>query len=83
MAGVSGTKENIQAMAAMGMGLLAGSVMMSLTLIWGSIVIFGHYDILPNSQKNKSFNLTGFNLFLLDSKIQLLIQNNFDELIIV
>ncbi|XP_021907729.1 sodium/calcium exchanger NCL1-like [Carica papaya] len=60
VAGVSGTKENIQAMAAMGMGLLAGSVMMSLTLIWGSIVIFGHYDILPNSQKNKSFNLTGY-----------------------
>lgn len=49
VSGLSGSKENIQSSAAMGMGLVAGSVMMSLTLIWGSVVIFGSHDISNTS----------------------------------
>ncbi|XP_057985373.1 sodium/calcium exchanger NCL2-like [Hevea brasiliensis] len=65
VAGVSGTADTVESMAEMGMGLLAGSVIMNLTLIWGSVVAFGSYNLSEtstssNTQNQKKFSLTGY-----------------------
>ncbi|CAK7345835.1 unnamed protein product [Dovyalis caffra] len=43
----------------MSMGFLAGSTMMSLAIIWGSVIAFGSYDLRPtpstNLENKKSF----------------------------
>lgn len=52
VSGISGNKENLQSSAAMGMGLVAGSVMLSLTFIWGSVVIVGSHDISKDSDND-------------------------------
>ncbi|KAF2303958.1 hypothetical protein GH714_025182 [Hevea brasiliensis] len=68
VAGVSGTADTVESMAEMGMGLLAGSVIMNLTLIWGSVVAFGSYNLSEtstssNTQNQKKFSLTGKSTF--------------------
>ncbi|KAL6198346.1 hypothetical protein ACLB2K_028138 [Fragaria x ananassa] len=63
--GVTGTAETAEAMATMNMGMVAGSAIMLLTLVWGSVVAFGSYDISesPTSSnrghKNR-FSITGY-----------------------
>lgn len=55
------------------MGLLAGSTVMLLTLIWGTCVIVGKCDLQDSvaidSQDTKGFSLTGMSFYL--SYIQL------------
>ncbi|KDP21052.1 hypothetical protein JCGZ_21523 [Jatropha curcas] len=65
VAGFSGTSDTVQSMAEMGMGLLAGSVIMNLTLIWGSVVAFGSYSLSQastssNTENQDKFSLTGY-----------------------
>ncbi|XWS18476.1 hypothetical protein CRYUN_Cryun32bG0046700 [Craigia yunnanensis] len=76
VSGVSASEETIQTMATISMGLLAGSTIMMLTLIWGSVIAFGSYDlsdtssssnpdnvdtsISTNANKKKPFSLTGY-----------------------
>ncbi|XP_042502304.1 sodium/calcium exchanger NCL-like isoform X1 [Macadamia integrifolia] len=45
VSGLSGTTETAQSQVLIGMGLLAGSTVMLLTLLWGSCVIVGKCDI--------------------------------------
>ncbi|KAJ9690607.1 hypothetical protein PVL29_012986 [Vitis rotundifolia] len=53
-------------MATMSMAMLAGSAVMQLTVIWGSCVFFGNYDISDSSTSSalennkKPFSLTGY-----------------------
>lgn len=65
MIGVTGSTDTIEALATMGMGLLAGSTIMLLTLIWGSVIAFGSYDLSQPSdssdiENKRPFSLTGF-----------------------
>ncbi|KAM7530622.1 hypothetical protein LguiB_034032 [Lonicera macranthoides] len=60
----SSTKDE-QAQAALGMGLIAGTSVMLLTLVWGSCVLFGSFDLSNSSpstdiQHNTLKTLTGF-----------------------
>ncbi|XP_057963600.1 sodium/calcium exchanger NCL [Malania oleifera] len=63
VSGLSGSKETAQSQVSVGMGLLAGSTVMLLTIIWGSCVIVGKCDIRDSvavdSQDTKRFSLTG------------------------
>ncbi|KAK9150395.1 hypothetical protein Syun_008704 [Stephania yunnanensis] len=63
VSGISGTKEAAQRQVLVGMGLLAGSTVMLLTLLWGSCVVIGKTDlngsIAIDSQDTKKFSLTG------------------------
>ncbi|KAI3975411.1 hypothetical protein MKX01_004498 [Papaver californicum] len=45
VSGISGTKEVAQEQVLVGMGLLAGSTVMLLTLLWGSCIVLGKCDI--------------------------------------
>lgn len=68
--GLSGSKETAQTQVSVGIGLLAGSTVLLLTLLWGSCLIVGKCD-LENSvaidQKDtKASSLTGFSA--VDSK---------------
>ena len=51
---LSGTKEAAQERATLGMGLVAGSTVMILTLIWGTAVILGSYDLSEATPIDKS-----------------------------
>ncbi|KAF0934484.1 hypothetical protein E2562_025561 [Oryza meyeriana var. granulata] len=62
--GLSGTKEVAQSQVLIGMGLLAGSTVMLLTLLWGSCVVVGKCDLSEDStaidsRDTKSFSLLG------------------------
>ncbi|CAN6689718.1 unnamed protein product [Malus baccata var. baccata] len=62
--GVTATTEAVEEMAEMSMSMLAGSSIMILTLIWGSVVAFGSSDLsesqtLSNPENKKPFSLTG------------------------
>ncbi|KAH7842326.1 hypothetical protein Vadar_004030 [Vaccinium darrowii] len=61
--GLSGSKETAQDQVSVGMGLLAGSIVMLLTLLWGSCVIVGKCDLEDANAKDeldtKGFSLTG------------------------
>ncbi|XP_047341988.1 sodium/calcium exchanger NCL-like [Impatiens glandulifera] len=63
VSGLSGTKETAQSQVSVGMGLLAGSTVMLLTIIWGTCVIVGKCDIeghfAVDGKNTKGFNLTG------------------------
>lgn len=64
MSAIGGSEDTVQTMAEMGMGLLAGSVIMNLTLTWGSVILFGSYNFsqTPTSSDTESqnkFSLTG------------------------
>ena len=63
--GLSGNTDTAESMALTGVSILAGSAVMNLTLIWGSCVVFGNYDISDSSTPSpletnkKPFSLTG------------------------
>ncbi|XP_071723670.1 sodium/calcium exchanger NCL-like [Rutidosis leptorrhynchoides] len=61
VSGLSGNPENAQSEVSVGMGLLAGSTVLLLTLIWGSCVIVGKCD-LGESRAIDGQNTKGFNL---------------------
>ncbi|TXG55070.1 hypothetical protein EZV62_020326 [Acer yangbiense] len=61
--GLSGSKETAQSQVSVGMGLLAGSTVMLLTILWGSCLIVGKCDIQGSTtvdlKDTKTFSLTG------------------------
>ncbi|GAV64038.1 Na_Ca_ex domain-containing protein/EF_hand_5 domain-containing protein [Cephalotus follicularis] len=63
VSGLSGDTETAQTQVSVGMGLLAGSTVMLLTVIWGSCVVVGKCDlqdsIAKDGQNTKGFHLTG------------------------
>ncbi|KAL2245465.1 uncharacterized protein LOC105165426 [Sesamum indicum] len=63
VSGLSGSVETAQSQVSVGMGLLAGSTVMLLTVIWGTCVVVGKCDIVNHvavdSQDTKGFSLTG------------------------
>ncbi|GMY31956.1 sodium/calcium exchanger NCL-like [Fagus crenata] len=62
VSGLSGTTETAQSQVSIGMGLLAGSTVMLLTVIWGSCVIVGKCDldgtVAKDTTDTKGFSLT-------------------------
>ncbi|XP_022976461.1 sodium/calcium exchanger NCL-like [Cucurbita maxima] len=62
VSGLAGSAEVAQSQVSVGMGLLAGSTVMLLTLIWGTCVIVGKCDlegsVAIDSQDTKGFSLT-------------------------
>ncbi|GAB4846527.1 hypothetical protein Ancab_025532 [Ancistrocladus abbreviatus] len=62
VSGLSGTKKTAQSKVSVGMGLLAGSTVMLLTVIWGSCVIVGKCDlqgwVAVDGKDTKGFKLT-------------------------
>ncbi|KAI3974827.1 hypothetical protein MKX01_014480, partial [Papaver californicum] len=60
---ISGTKEVAQEQVLVGMGLLAGSTVMLLTLLWGSCIVLGKCDIEDSTavdlKDTKRLSLTG------------------------
>ncbi|XP_062218736.1 sodium/calcium exchanger NCL2-like [Phragmites australis] len=63
VSGLSGTKEVAQSQVLIGMGLLAGSTVMLLTLLWGSCVVVGKCDLSENSTAIDSRDTKRFSLF--------------------
>ncbi|KAJ0101041.1 hypothetical protein Patl1_04784 [Pistacia atlantica] len=61
VSGLSGTKETAQSQVSVGMGLLAGSTVMLITVIWGSCVLVGKCDIQGSVAKDGQ-NMKGFSL---------------------
>ncbi|XP_058221561.1 sodium/calcium exchanger NCL-like [Rhododendron vialii] len=63
VSGLSGTTETAQSQVSVGMGLLAGSTVMLLTIIWGTCVIVGKCDIQDSiavdGKDTKGLSLTG------------------------
>ncbi|KAL1813043.1 hypothetical protein ACET3Z_023108 [Daucus carota] len=63
VSGLSGTVETAQAQVSVGMGLLAGSTVMLLTVIWGTCVVVGKCDIedsvARDGKDTKGFSLVG------------------------
>ncbi|KAL5972831.1 hypothetical protein ACLOJK_039637 [Asimina triloba] len=61
VSGISGSKEAAQHQVSIGMGLLAGSIVVLLTLLWGTCIVVGASDY-PSSvslAQRKQFFLTG------------------------
>uniref|UniRef100_A0A5B7A0T4 EF-hand domain-containing protein n=1 Tax=Davidia involucrata TaxID=16924 RepID=A0A5B7A0T4_DAVIN len=63
VSGLSGSTETAQSQVSVGMGLLAGSTVMLLTVIWGTCVLVGkcdlHESIALDGKDTKGFSLTG------------------------
>ncbi|XP_054812743.1 sodium/calcium exchanger NCL-like [Prosopis cineraria] len=63
VSGLSGSTETAQKQVSVGMGLLAGSTVLLLTIIWGTCVIVGKCDIedsiAKDSQDTRGFSLIG------------------------
>ncbi|PRQ31082.1 putative sodium/calcium exchanger membrane region, EF-hand domain pair [Rosa chinensis] len=63
VSGLSGSTETAQSQVSVGIGLLAGSTVLVLSLIWGSCVVVGKCDIENSTAKDKEdtkgFNFTG------------------------
>lgn len=63
VSGLSGSTATAQEQVSVGMGLLAGSTVMLLTVIWGSCVVVGKCDIedslAVDTHDTKGFSLTG------------------------
>ncbi|KAL7129480.1 hypothetical protein ABFS83_13G069000 [Erythranthe nasuta] len=63
VSGLSGSVETAQSQVSVGMGLLAGSTVMLITVIWGTCIIVGKCDIENNlavdSRDTKGLSLTG------------------------
>ncbi|KAK6259853.1 hypothetical protein SCA6_014327 [Theobroma cacao] len=61
--GLSGSQETAQSQVSVGIGLLAGSTVMLLTVLWGSCLILGKCDLESALSKDlvdtKGFSLTG------------------------
>lgn len=66
MSGLSGSSDTAQSQVSVGMGLLAGSTVMLLTVIWGSCIIVGkcdlHNSIALDKQDTRGFSLKGMSL---------------------
>ncbi|GAB2278004.1 hypothetical protein Dimus_012704 [Dionaea muscipula] len=62
VSGLSGSQETAQSQVSVGMGLLAGSTVMLITLIWGTCVIVGKTDlqgsVAIDETDTKGFSLT-------------------------
>nr|POF23557.1 hypothetical protein CFP56_50152 [Quercus suber] len=62
VSGIFGTTETAQSQISIGMGMVAGSTVLLLTIIWGSCVIAGKCDLVDlialDAQDTKGFNLT-------------------------
>ncbi|KAG9446138.1 hypothetical protein H6P81_012266 [Aristolochia fimbriata] len=58
VSGLSGSRETAQHQVLIGMGLLAGSTVMLLTILWGSCVVLGKVDFSEDSTST-GFSLTG------------------------
>ncbi|XVE88151.1 hypothetical protein DITRI_Ditri19aG0045100 [Diplodiscus trichospermus] len=56
VSGVTASEDTIQTMATISMGLLAGSTIMMLTLIWGSVIAWGSYDLSDTSSSSNPDN---------------------------
>lgn len=63
VSGLSGSTETAQSQVLIGMGLLAGSTVMLLTLLWGSCLVVGKCDISDDSVAIDSQDTTRFSLF--------------------
>ncbi|KAL3638515.1 hypothetical protein CASFOL_017886 [Castilleja foliolosa] len=63
VSGLSGSPEVAQSQVSVGMGLLAGSTVMLLTVIWGTCILVGkcdlENDVAVDSQDTKGFSLRG------------------------
>ncbi|XP_071713917.1 sodium/calcium exchanger NCL-like isoform X1 [Rutidosis leptorrhynchoides] len=63
VSGLSGSTETAQDQVSVGIGLLAGSTVMLLTVVWGSCIILGKCDlqnsIAVDNQDTKGFSLVG------------------------
>ncbi|KAJ0054684.1 hypothetical protein Pint_02381 [Pistacia integerrima] len=61
--GLSGSKDTAQSQVSVGMGLMAGSTVMLLTILWGSCLLAGKCDIEGSTavdlKDTKRFSLTG------------------------
>ncbi|XP_050247454.1 sodium/calcium exchanger NCL-like isoform X4 [Quercus robur] len=62
VSGIFGTTETAQSQISIGVGMVAGSTVLLLTIIWGSCVIAGKCDLVDSiaqdAQDTKGFNLT-------------------------
>jgi Ca2+/Na+ antiporter len=70
VSGLSGSKETAQSQILIGMGLLAGSTVLLLTILWGTCIIVGKSDLSENStsldlQDTRGFSLTSKSVLLL------------------
>ncbi|XP_065044259.1 sodium/calcium exchanger NCL1-like [Musa acuminata AAA Group] len=63
VSGLSGSRETAQNQVLIGMGLLAGSTVMLLTVLWGSCIIVGKCDLSDNSTSIDSQDTKAFSLF--------------------
>jgi len=63
VSGLSGSTEVAQSQVLIGMGLLAGSTVMLLTILWGSCVVVGKCDLSENSTAVDSQDTKAFSLF--------------------
>jgi Ca2+/Na+ antiporter len=63
VSGLSGSQDIAQIEVSVGMGLVAGSTVMALTVLWGSCIVAGKCDLegstTKDSQDTKGFSLTG------------------------
>ncbi|KAM7502574.1 hypothetical protein LguiB_001478 [Lonicera macranthoides] len=63
VSGLFGSKETAQIEVSVGMGLVAGSTVMALTVLWGSCIVAGKCDFvgsaIKESRDTKTFSLTG------------------------
>ncbi|KAL6597727.1 hypothetical protein ACP70R_046532 [Stipagrostis hirtigluma subsp. patula] len=62
VSGLSASKETAQSQILIGMGLLAGSTVVLLTLLWGTCVVVGKCDLGPDGEAVASTDTTGFSL---------------------
>ncbi|XP_058201986.1 sodium/calcium exchanger NCL2-like [Rhododendron vialii] len=64
VSGLNASTTSVEEQAEMGMGFLAGSAVMLLTLVWGSCIAFGSTDFSrtfsSDNQNQKPFSFTGF-----------------------
>lgn len=51
VSGIGGTKEEAQEEVLVGIGLLAGSIVMLLTVLWGSCLLLGRCDLEPVDER--------------------------------
>ncbi|OAY78590.1 hypothetical protein ACMD2_17270 [Ananas comosus] len=63
VSGLSGSKETAQSQVLIGMGLLAGSTVMLLTVLWGFCIVAGKCDLSDNFTSIDSQNEKRFSLF--------------------
>lgn len=63
VSGLSGSKETAQSQVLIGMGLLAGSTVMLITLLWGSCIVVGKCDLGDRNTSLDTQDTKGFNLF--------------------